>query len=321
MGAAVSAESLIDANDYDEEEMDEERRRKVSVAFTPPRVGPRVFFRIPSKAPRAPAVVQESCQMAMFLLVCNLHVPRTRSIPGPDSFSLTKNKFETDLRKGIAYRCTKEVGEFRVPADGKYRITCQGSSGRGIGKQDGTWNNHPGGGAAELRGHFQLHTGQVLRILVGGAAERDGCGGGASYVAVRTVEKLGWATMTLRPRDFVINIPDESVRKVGDDYTAVGEAQWGNRYVRALISVPRHLLPNTEYKVAIPRKAKWKRKFTPLLVAGGGGERVRTARGATHCFRQMEEGEAVRLVALVARMAALEPRCSPVFLLPTVVRE
>jgi hypothetical protein len=158
-----------------------------------------------------------------------------------------------------------------VPADGKYRITCQGSSGRGIGKQDGTWNNHPGGGAAELRGHFQLHTGQVLRILVGGAAERDGCGGGASYVAVRNVENLGWAAMTLRPKDFVINIPDESVRKIGDDYTAVGEAQWGNRYVRALISVPRHLLPNTEYKVAIPRKAKWKRKFTPLLVAGGGG--------------------------------------------------
>jgi hypothetical protein len=34
MGAAVSAESLLDANDYDEEEMDEERRRKVSVVFT-----------------------------------------------------------------------------------------------------------------------------------------------------------------------------------------------------------------------------------------------------------------------------------------------
>jgi len=81
------------------------------------------------------------------------------------------------------------IQEWIVPADGTYRITAAGASGK-----DG--RNRPGGDGAIMRGDFTLVSDDVLRILVGqmggaiNASNGGGGGGGGTYVATNNNSPL-----------------------------------------------------------------------------------------------------------------------------------
>lgn len=59
--------------------------------------------------------------------------------------------------------------------------------------------------SSELEGTFLLNKEQAVGILVGGPPERDGCGGGATYVGIRTVEKWGWQLTTPMVRQMIVH--------------------------------------------------------------------------------------------------------------------
>ncbi len=122
-----------------------------------------------------------------------------------------------------------------------------------------------------MEAEFNLTKNHVLRFLPGSSGESQGCGGGGTFVAYRKAETPGWDVKLPRPKTCKVTVPDEDQRAVGARHVAHVRVPWGTREASVAVPVPVHLMQGVTFRYKLPKDTCFFRKWSPLLVAGGGG--------------------------------------------------